>query len=212
MDIHDSLVGEKHADVVSENQPARVPRNRRQQRRVVGISFVGLLCLGFLVLLGSQLLTPASNQAASVSPLIGHPAPDFTLATLSAESGGAAPAQFHLAHLKGHPLVINFWASWCVPCQHEAPLLEANWLVFQAQGVLMLGIDFQDTRSDGLKFLRTYGISYPNVVDSTGSTAINYGVSAVPETFFINRQGIIVSKVIGELTEQSFQNNVHLLL
>ena len=68
------------------------------------------------------------------------------------------------------------------------------------------------THSDGLAFLRTYGISYPNVVDSTGATAINYGVSAVPETFFLNRQGIIVSKVIGEVTEQSLQSNVHLLL
>ena len=108
--------------------------------------------------------------------------------------------------------MLNFWASWCDPCKHEAPLLSANWPIFQRQGVLFLGVDFQDTRSDGLAFLHTYGISYPNVVDSSGSTAINYGVSAVPETFFINRQGIIVSKVIGEVTEQSLQNNIHLIL
>ena len=196
---------------IPENQPAHAQRNCRHLRRVVGISLVGLLCLGFLVLLGSQLLTPASNQAASVSPLIGHPAPDFTLATLNASAGPGSASSLHLASLKGRPIMLNFWASWCDPCKHEAPLLRANWPILQSQGILLLGIDFQDTHSDGLAFLRTYGISYPNVVDSTGSTAINYGVSAVPETFFLNRQGIIVSKVIGEVTEQSLLSNVHLL-
>ncbi len=212
MDIQDaSLARERRSEAAPENQPAQAQHNRRHLRRIVGISLVGLLCLGFLVLLGSQLLTPASYQAASVSPLIGHPAPDFTLATLSASAGSQSASSLHLASLKGKSLIINFWASWCDPCKHEAPLLGANWPILQSQGILLLGIDFQDTHSDGLAFLRTYGITYPNVVDSTGSTAINYGVSAVPETFFLNRQGIIVSKVIGEVTEQSLQSNVHLL-
>jgi len=109
------------------------------------------------------------------------------------------------------PIMLNFWASWCVPCQHEAPLLEATWQQVQHQGIIFLGIDFQDTQSEGLRFLHTYGITYTNVVDATGSTAIAYGVTGVPETVFVNRHGVIVSKVIGELTEQTIQNNLRML-
>jgi cytochrome c biogenesis protein CcmG, thiol:disulfide interchange protein DsbE len=171
---------------------------------------VSLVNLALLVLLGSQLLTPAQNQSnAGSSPLIGHPAPNFTLAVLGPHSDSAP--KIHLASLRGMPVVLNFWASWCVPCQHEAPLLQATWRQGQRQGIVLLGIDFQDTQGDGLNFLHTYGITYPNVADDTGSTAINYGVTGVPETFFIDRHGVIVSKVIGELTEQTMQSNLQLL-
>jgi len=85
------------------------------------------------------------------------------------------------------------------------------WRSAQSQGVIFLGVDFQDTRSAGLNFLQTYGITYPNVADDTGSTAINYGVTGVPETFFLDRHGVIVSKVIGELTAQTMQRNLQLL-
>jgi cytochrome c biogenesis protein CcmG, thiol:disulfide interchange protein DsbE len=195
-----------------ESQSAPM-RRRWRMRQIVGLSLVSLLCLSFLAILGSQLLTPAPKQTAWASPLIGHPAPDFTLPMLSANPASGQAASFHLASVRGKPLILNFWASWCLPCKDEAPLLATSWAsALQPQGILMLGIDFQDTRSDGLAFLQKYAILYPNVVDSSGSTAINYGVSAVPETFFINRQGIIVSKVVGELSEQSLQKNVHLLV
>ena len=107
--------------------------------------------------------------------------------------------------------MLNFWASWCVPCKHEAPLLQAGWQRVQNQGVVFIGIDFEDTQSDGLNFLRTYGVTYSNVVDTSGATAINYGVTGVPETFFIDRDGVIVRKVIGELSEQTLQSNLHIL-
>ncbi len=207
----------------AEEQPsegtslAEIPRKQftggrkrsTHKRRILIFGVVSLLSLGLLVLLGSQLLTPAQNKSnAASSLLIGHAAPDFTLAELSTHP---APApKIHLASLKGMPVILNFWASWCVPCQHEAPLLQATWQQVQRQGIVLLGIDFQDTQSDGLKFLQTYGITYRNVVDGTGATAINYGVTGVPETFFLNRQGVIVSKVIGELTEQTIQSNLRL--
>jgi cytochrome c biogenesis protein CcmG/thiol:disulfide interchange protein DsbE len=185
-------------------------KSRRSRRRLIIILVVSLINLALLVLLGSQLLVPAQNQSnAGSSPLIRHPAPDFTLAVLSAHAGTAS--KMHLADLKGKPIVLNFWASWCDPCKHEAPLLQATWRGAQSRGIIFLGIDFQDTRSDGLNFLQKYGITYLNVVDDTGSTAINYGVSGVPETFFLDRHGVIVSKVIGELTEQTLQSNLHLL-
>jgi cytochrome c biogenesis protein CcmG, thiol:disulfide interchange protein DsbE len=186
---------------------------RNRKRRMMAFIVVTLLNAGLLALLASQLLIPAKDQShagsaqSSSSPLIGHPAPDFTLAVLSTRS---APT-LHLASLKGKPVMLNFWASWCDPCKHEAPLLETTWQRVQSQGIIFLGIDFQDARSDGLNFLRTYGITYPNVADDTGTTAINYGLTGVPETFFLDRHGVIVSKVTGELTEQSLQSNLQLI-
>ena len=188
-------------------------RKRSRKRRITIFFLVCLLNVGLLALLWSQLLTPAQKQSnagstGSSSPLIGHPAPDFSLAVLGSHPGST----IRLASLKGKPVMLNFWASWCVPCQHEAPLLETTWRSVQNQGIVFLGIDFQDDHTQGLNFLHTYGITYLNVVDSTGATAINYGLSGVPETFFLNRQGVIVSKVIGELTRQTLQSNLQALL
>src|SRR5712692_4117891 len=155
---------------------------RSRKRRITIFLLVCLLNVGLLALLWTQLLTPAQKQSnagstQSSSPRIWHPAPDFSLAILRSHPAST----LHLASLKGKPVVLNFWASWCVPCQHEAPLLQATWRSVQNQGIIFLGIDFQDAQNDGLNFLRTYGITYLNVVDSTGATAINYGLSGVPE-------------------------------
>jgi len=184
-------------------------KRRRSRLRVFIFVAVGLFNAGLLALLASQLLVPASQgSAASISPLIGHPAPDFTLPLLSTDP--ASP--IHLASLEGKPFMINFWASWCDVCKLEAPLLENTWQRIQSQGIVFLGIDYADTQSDGLNFLHQYGITYPNVTDANGKVAINYGLTGVPETFFIDRRGIIVQKVIGELTEQTLQNNLNILL
>lgn len=212
MENHDSSAGSTPAEVSPGNQPASAQRRQRQGRRIVGVSLVSLVCLGLLALLGSQLLTPASNQAAAVDSLIGHLAPDFTLSVLSANPESVSPSTIHLASLRGKPVILNFWASWCDPCKQEAPLLEATWQVLQHQGILLIGIDFQETQSNAQTFLRTYGITYPNVADSAGSAALNYGISGLPDTFFLNRQGVIVSKVVGELTKQSLQSNLNLIL
>jgi cytochrome c biogenesis protein CcmG, thiol:disulfide interchange protein DsbE len=196
----------KEAEMISEK-----PVRRTRHRRVLVIIFVSLFNIGLLALLGSQLLTPAQNQNSSdsnSSPLLGHPAPDFTLAALS---NSPMPA-VHLTNFKGKPIVLNFWASWCDPCKHEAPLLEAIWQRVQSQGVVFLGIDYDDTQGDGLSFLQTYGITYRSAMDTGGAVSINYGVSGVPETFFIDRHGVIVQKVIGELTQQTLQANIQALL
>lgn len=189
-------------------------RKSASRRRIMIAIVVSLINVGLLTLLWSQLLTPAQNQTNSgssgndqSSPLIGHPAPDFTLPVLSTRP---APA-IHLAGLRGKPVMLNFWASWCDVCKREAPLLESTWQRVQGQGIVFLGIDIQDTQSEALSFLQTYGITYPNVVDVNGSVTINYGVTGVPETFFIDRRGVVVYKVIGELTEQTLQRNLQSL-
>ena len=92
-------------------------------------------------------------------------------------------------------------------------MLQTIWKQAQTQGkeVIFLGIDFQDSRSDALTFMHKYGISYPNVLDASGSVSIDYGVTGVPETIFINSKGTVVSTVRQELTAQALQSNLKLI-
>jgi len=203
---HDSIVPEP---IVGEPAPA-TKKKRSRKRSIIIFTVVSLLNIGLLALLWTQLLTPApkpANGLSTTDPMIGQTAPNFTLALLT--TNGAS--NLSLASLKGKPVILNMWNSTCVPCIAEAPLLQKQWTQAKAQGVVFLGVDYQDVKSDGLHFLQQYDITYPNVLDATGSVAINYGVTGTPETFFINRQGIVVSHVIGELTAQTLQNNLRLI-
>jgi cytochrome c biogenesis protein CcmG/thiol:disulfide interchange protein DsbE len=117
-------------------------------------------------------------------------APDFTLPRLDTEG------TLSLSDLRGKGVVINFWASWCVPCKEEAPVLEAAWREHRDEGLVVLGVDFNDLRSDALAFMREVGMTYPVVYDRDGALVADYGATAVPETFFVNRQGRLVGKRI----------------
>lgn len=190
----------------AEEQKPAAKRKGSRKRSITIFAIVSLLNVGLLIFLWTQLLTPAQN-AAQHDPLVGHAAPNFTLAALSAHTA----ATISLANYKGKPVVLNVWNSTCVPCQDEASLLQQQWQRIQSQGVVFLGVDFQDTQGDGLSFLRKYGITYPNALDASGGTAISYGVTGTPETLFINRQGVVVSRVTGELTQQTLQSNLQLI-
>ena len=196
------------------------PRKSRRRRSIIIFVVVSLLNVGLLALLWTQLLTPAQNSASGNSgtnsssaaqPLVGHPAPAFTLVALNSPAG---QSKLSLSNFKGKAVVLNVWASWCVPCNEETPMLQSAWKQAQAhkQNVVFLGIDFQDSTSDARSFLHKYGISYPVVLDADGSVSINYGVTAVPESFFINSAGVIVSHIAGQLTEQTLQSNLKLII
>jgi cytochrome c biogenesis protein CcmG/thiol:disulfide interchange protein DsbE len=191
-------------------QPAALQKSKSRRRSIIIFTVISLVNVGLLAVLWVALLTPAQNShnSASSDPLLGRPAPDFTLALLSKQAGPA----LHLANLKGKLVVINFWASWCDPCKQEAPLLQAQWQRAKVQGVVFIGIDFQDGQSAALSFVQQNGLTYINVVDPNGSTGINYGVTGVPETFFIDRHGVIVNTVRKELTAQVLQSAITALL
>lgn len=126
------------------------------------------------------------------SPLIGKPAPGFTLDPL----GGGAPVT--LASHSGTPVVLNFWATWCVPCQQEHAALQQAARTFAGK-VAMYGIIYNDTSENIQLWLNRRGSAYPTLLDPGTRTAIGYGVYGVPETFFIDRKGTIVEKYAGPL-------------
>jgi len=97
--------------------------------------------------------------------------------------------KLELASLRGKVVVLNFWASWCVPCKQEAPALESVWREYRSKGVVVLGVDSEDFTGDARSFLRKYGITYPVVRESGRDLYGPYGVSGVPETRVIDRRG-----------------------
>ncbi len=135
------------------------------------------------------------------SPLIGRPAPPFALKAVN--SGETIDLQ----RLRGKPVVVNFWATWCVPCYQEHPVLVDNARTI-GPGVQFLGVVFNDTEDKINLFLRERGSSYPTLLDEQGKTAIAYGVGGVPETYFINGQGVIVAKYEGPITPEMLQANL----
>ncbi|TMF42133.1 MAG: redoxin domain-containing protein [Chloroflexi bacterium] len=195
---------------VAENAPAQElgPKNKRR-RRILVFCVVSLINVGLLALILTQLLTPAPN--AGSDPLVGHPAPNFALAMLSPGTGKSA---LSLSNFKGRPVVLNFWASWCAPCKEEMPLLERTWKQVQGQGkdVVFLGIDFQEANGDGISFLRLYSITYPIVLDADGSVGFKYGITSLPQTIFINRNGTVMSRAPQELTDQALASNLQLIM
>ncbi len=157
--------------------------------------------IGVLVLVVVAALEAKSSGSSSTpDPLVGRtdkPAPAFALPSLT-----NSPATISLASLRGRPLVINFWASWCVPCRTEMPLLEK---AFRAEHgrVQFLGIDSNDTPGAARAFLKQIGVTYPAVSDGGGSVAIRYGLFGLPTTVFISASGAIVGRSIGELHPNS---------
>ena len=192
-----------------ENRP--VPESvskHKRRRKLLLFSGITLLNVGLLILLLTQLLTPASQ--AHSDPLIDHAAPTFSLSLLSSQANAST---LGLAAFHGKPIVVNFWASWCDPCKQEAPLLENTWTQMQAQGkdVVFLGIDFQEARGPALGFLQAYNITYPLALDTHGAVANQYYIDSLPDTIFINRSGTVVSKVSQQITSQLLTSNLQLI-
>ena len=108
---------------------------------------------------------------------------NFTLSRLD------RPGTLELASLRGKVVVLNFWASWCVPCKDEAPEIEQLWKQYRSRGVVVVGVDTKDFSGDARSFMRRYGITYPVVHDGEGKLWGPYGVTGVPETRLIGRHG-----------------------
>lgn len=121
-------------------------------------------------------------------PLASGVAPDFSLTTFEGQ-------EIKLSELRGKPVIINFWASWCIPCRTEAPILERAWKDYRERGVVILGVDYVDTDDAAKKFIQEYGMTYPNGPDLGTRISQMYRITGVPETYFITREGKMLSGI-----------------
>jgi cytochrome c biogenesis protein CcmG, thiol:disulfide interchange protein DsbE len=136
---------------------------------------------------------------------LGRPAPTFELSLLDGDG------RLSLGGLRGKPVVMNFWASWCTPCKDEAPEFSRTAKAFE-DDVHFLGVTMLDGRQPALDFVERYDIPYPSVRDTRGVIAKRYGVTGVPETAFIDARGRLVGSYIGAFTEGQLEEVVRDLL
>ena len=173
---------------------------------VTTLAVTGVIALfAYGLVKSSQGATLVSDIAAGQKPA----APGFRLEAFWPPGRPPSPAvgraiengMLDLRAVRGHPVVLNFWASWCVACRAEAKLLVAA--AAADPRVVFIGVDVQDLRGDAVGFLRRYGITYTAVWDKTNSTYEDYGLTGVPETYYLDRRGRIVAHDPGVVSEQS---------
>jgi cytochrome c biogenesis protein CcmG/thiol:disulfide interchange protein DsbE len=119
------------------------------------------------------------------------PAPDFTLGLYNGYDGGLSTSEIKLSDLRGKVVLINFWASWCIPCREEAPELEAAYRQYKDRGVVFLGVDWLDNEADAINYLRSFDITYANGPDIGTKIGPRYHITGVPETYVVDREGNI---------------------
>lgn len=153
----------------------------------------------FLVLVGFLGYGLTLDPREVPSPLVDKPAPEFRLATLAAPE-----KRLGLADMRGQVWLLNVWASWCVSCRQEHPVLME---MAHDKVVPLVGLNYKDKRPDALGWLEQHGNPYTaSVVDADGRVGIDFGVYGVPETFLIDRNGVIRYKVIGPVTREAVRD------
>ena len=170
-----------------------------------------------LALLTYGLIANAPDERIDQSLADGEtpPAPGFALALLErgeldgplamSLDAAAADTRVEFDELEGVPVILNFWASWCVPCREEAPVLQQGWERDGPRGVLYLGLDMQDLTDDALGFIDEFGLTYPSVRDPGRDVADDYGATGIPETYFIDGRGRVVGHVAGVVSDAQLE-------
>lgn len=164
----------------------------------VALPLIGLLAYG---------MTLDPTERPSTMP--GRPAPEFALRIMDSVPADTARLSDHL----GSVVVLNFWASWCIPCRVEHPELATAVTTYRGRGVKFFGVLYDDTEANGRSWIREVGgQSYPALIDDGSRTAIDYGLYGVPETFVIDQQGRVVQKHIGPITARQLAGIIDPLL
>lgn len=192
--------GPEGYDRPMSDEPESDTPGRRSRAGLIGTIAVAAGVVAVLVLLAVGLVNrDVSTEIRDALAAGERPAaPDLELPILT-PGGGLAPAgtPVSLDDLRGRPVVLNFWASWCEPCKDESPLLEAIWQRYRTRGVMVIGVDVQDLSDDATEFVADLALTYPSLYDGPGDTQDRFGVTGVPETFVIDRQGRVAAYVRG---------------
>lgn len=176
--------------------PARPRRRLPVVALIVGLASLAIAVASWKIFSGSPVpqttssLTPPVSAVPSAAPPVGRPAPDFTLPLFS---GGT----LSLHNLKGKPVVLNFWASWCVPCREETPLLVRLHKTYGPRGIVFVGVNVEDDEQAARRFLQQYQVDYLVVRSVEDNVIEAYFVPGIPATVFIGADGVVRDKFTG---------------
>jgi cytochrome c biogenesis protein CcmG/thiol:disulfide interchange protein DsbE len=162
-----------------------------------------VIVLALLVVVALQMRRSGPLAAAQVGA--GELAPTFELTGFDGQS-------YSLAAYRGQVVIVNFWASWCVPCAQEAAELESTWRHYQGQPVAIIGVDWVDTETEARDYLRRFDITYPNGPDLGTRISQAYRIRGAPETFIVDKTGILRGLIIGPTTQADLQAKIEPLL
>jgi cytochrome c biogenesis protein CcmG, thiol:disulfide interchange protein DsbE len=178
---------------MTETPSAPAPDNKRKLPAwAIVASAVVILIAALMALL---LIKPPQKS------LCDEPAPAWALELFDAYRGGWDAGAINLEDLRGKGVVLNFWASWCKPCEEEAAALEEAWQQYKDKGIVFVGVDYLDQEPAAKRYLEKFKVSYPNGPDLAGKISKRYTIRGVPETFFIDPQGNLVGcRKIGPLS------------
>jgi cytochrome c biogenesis protein CcmG/thiol:disulfide interchange protein DsbE len=174
-------------------------------RRTAGLARRHKVITGIAALFAAAVIGVSLATSGTPAPPSYPAAAGFTLPAL-----GQAGQQVSLSQYQGKPVIVNFWASWCAPCQQETPLL-ASWYKQQHGHVVLLGLDENDTAANAIKFATAKGVSYPLGFDPNVTVAPAYNVDGLPQTFFLNAEHRIVDHVLGAVTEAELAKGLRLM-
>ena len=179
-------------------------KNSKKLKATV-IFLLAMLIAGFTIFLAIGVMGTTTATSRSGKELVGKKAPSF----VAPKVGGQLVS---LENYKNKPLVLNFWASWCPPCRDETPGMERIWRKYEDQGVVILGINVQDGEKEAERYISEFGVTFSNALDLDGSITVDYGVTGLPVTFFIDNDSVVTGRWVGSISEDRLDNWVSNLI
>ena len=171
---------------------------RSWQLSRVLVAAVGMVAAGLIAAMAVAMVRDVGNDDLGRAESNITTAADFDLPGLNG-------SRFVLAEHSDRPVFLYFWASWCGPCEEEAPLIQALWPEYEARGYTFIGVNILDGEQSALDFVERHGLTFPTAIDSDGDAYPDYGVYLVPEAFFFRPGLALEQKYIGPLTEEPFR-------
>ena len=170
----------------------------------IAILVTAILISLFAIFLATGLINKTSATGRSGEQLIGSKAPEFVANGINAKS-------VSLSNHRGSPIILNFWASWCPPCRDETPHFEKVSRLYSEKDVVVIGINVQDDLTNANEYIKEFDVTFGNGMDMNGRIMVDYGVTGLPVTFFLDREGMIIGTWVGSIGERSLETRAEAL-